>query len=135
MPEPTDKAIADAVRVLVSAGAVFSLPASCGSMSLESAAARLDVRPAWVRARLALFHGWYRLPAGSSGLGQPAGEIRIPSASLVRFEASQAARVARVAAKNASCMGEIGGENLLQKAGPGPRKLTRSQVDDSATSL
>lgn len=75
-----------AVQVLVRAGAVFSLPQGCGSLSLESAARWLDLRPAWVRAHLTEFPGWYRLPAGETN-GRNCGEIRIPVRDLERFEA------------------------------------------------
>lgn len=82
-----------AVRVLVQAGAVFSLPQESGSLSLERAAARLDVGANWIRAHLAEFPGWYRLPAGTAR-GRNVGELRIPMKDLERFEENR--RKARV---------------------------------------
>lgn len=84
-----------AVRVLVQAGAVFSLPQESGALSLEHAAARLDVDARWIRAHLDEFPGWYRLPAGTS-CGRNVGELRIPVKDLERFEDNR--RKARVAA-------------------------------------
>ena len=75
-----------AVQVLAQAGAVFSLPQGCGSLSLQNAARWLDLKPTWVREHLAEFPGWYRLPAGAAN-GRNVGEIRIPVRDLERFEA------------------------------------------------
>lgn len=80
--------IEDALRTLTAAGGFFSISGTeTGSLSLAHVAERLDVSVGWVRAHLDEFPRAWRLPAASSGLGQPTGELRIPVRDLEAFEA------------------------------------------------
>lgn len=78
--------VAAAIEVLAKAGIQVVMPESVGAVGVATAAARLDVSKDWIRTHLDEFPGWYRLPAGSSGLGQPAGGVRIPIRDLDLFE-------------------------------------------------
>lgn len=53
--------------------------------SLKTVAECLEVKRDWVRAHLGEFPNWFRLPAGTSGVNQPCGEIRIPEKDVVEF--------------------------------------------------
>lgn len=75
------------LEVLARAGVQLVLPESVGALGVSAAAARLDVGKDWIRTHLEEFPNWYRLPAASSGLRQPSGEIRIPIRDLDAFEA------------------------------------------------
>jgi len=81
-PMSLDRAIA----VLKTAGVSFFVAPSEGSLSLESASRRLDVSTDWMREHLDEFPNAWRLPAASSGLNQPAGQLRIPIRDLDAFE-------------------------------------------------
>lgn len=80
--------VSAAIRLLTQCGAVVTVAASPGSVSLRGAASRLDVSVDWVRSHLEEFPNWYRLPAGATN-GRNVGEIRIPIRDLESFERRQ----------------------------------------------
>lgn len=83
--------LAAAVAELARAGVAFVLPAELGDLSLAHAAAELDVARDWLVDHIAEFPNAYRLPAGSSAIGQPRGEWRIPKADIAAFRTRQQA--------------------------------------------
>lgn len=78
--------IADAIKVLRDAGAVFLLPAgSKRSLSLEQVRERIGFSSDWVVQNLGEFPNAWRAPGG----GRNGGEYRIPERDIEAFEKRQ----------------------------------------------
>jgi hypothetical protein len=79
-----DAALAQAVRVLTEAGAVFSVPSiSRRSWTLEQTAAEIGFSISYVRKHLAEFPNAWRAPGG----GDNGVELRIPVSDVDAFMA------------------------------------------------
>lgn len=93
-----DTKIADAVRLLTEAGAVFSLP-SQRHFSLGNAARQLDCSKGWLREHLTEFpHAW-RMPGG---------ELRVPENDIATAKRRIQLGELRIPARDIDAMAERG---------------------------